>query len=220
LFTGLQFRKAEICNTFKLLAEPQQDKQAKTTNNERAHITMKTKTTLLAIGLAVSLGLGGLIAQTDKQTPPPNTQSMNMTGMNMSPEQCREMMKKMGMSDAVMTRCQIMGTAQINAYDPAAVLALRSELKLTDDQVKDLEAIAATTQDQVKSKLTAEQLASLQPIAATPSSMMQMCHSMHSKTGKNMMGMMMCPMMSAGASSTGEKGQGQTGMMCCPMMSH
>ena len=68
---------------------------------------MKTKTTLLAAGLAVSLGLGGLIAQTDKQTPAPDTQSMGM--MNMSPEQCREMMKKMGMSDAMMTRCQIMG---------------------------------------------------------------------------------------------------------------
>ena len=29
---------------------------------------MKTKTSLLAVGLAVSLGLGDLIAQTDKQT--------------------------------------------------------------------------------------------------------------------------------------------------------
>ena len=185
---------------------------------------MKTKFTLLAAGLAASLGFGGLIAQTDKQTPAPDTQSMDMPGMmnmsNMSPEQCREMMKKMGMSDAMMTRCQIMGNAQISAYDPAAVLALRSELKLTDDQVKALEAIASTTQDQVKSKLTAEQLASLEPIAATPSSMVQMCHSMHTMSGKNMMGMMMCPMMTAGTSSTAAKDQGQTGMMCCPMMSH
>jgi len=176
---------------------------------------MKAKTTLLAVGLAVSLGLVGLFAQTDEQTPAPDTQSMNMTGMmNMSPEQRREMMKKMGMSDAMMTRCQIKGNAQISAYDPAAVLALRGELKLTDEQVKDLEAIAATTQEQVKSKLTAEQLASLEPIAATPSSMVQMCQSMHSMTGKNMMGMMMCPMMSAGASSTSVEGHGQTGMMC------
>jgi hypothetical protein len=161
------------------------------------------------------LGLGGLIAQSEKQTPAPDTQSVNISGMmnisNMSPEQCREMMKKIGMSDAMMTRCQIMANAQISAYDPAAVLALRGELKLTDDQVKDLEAIGATTQDQVKSKLTAEQLASLEPIAATPSSIVQMCQSMHSMTGKNMMGMMM---------STGEKDQEQTGMMCCPMMSH
>jgi hypothetical protein len=80
---------------------------------------MKTKTALLAAGLAVSLGLGGLIAQTEKQTPAPDTQSMNMMGMmNMSPEQCREMMKKMGMSDAMITRCHIMGTAQVSAYDP------------------------------------------------------------------------------------------------------
>jgi hypothetical protein len=178
---------------------------------------MKTKTALLAAGLAVSLGLGSLVAQTDQQTPAPNTQSMNM--MNMSPEQCREMMKKMGMSDAMVTRCQIMGNAQISAYDPPAVLALRSELKLTDDQVKDLEAIVATAQEQVKTKLTAEQLASLQPIAATPSSMMQMCQSMHSMTGKKMTGMMMCPMM-PGSSSTAAKDQGHTGMMCCPMMSH
>jgi hypothetical protein len=180
---------------------------------------METKITLLAAGLAVSLGLSGLIAQTDEQTPATDTQSMGMMGMmNMSPEQCREMMKKMGMSDAMMTRCQILGNSQISAYDPAAVVALRAELKLTDDQVKELEAIAATTQEQVKSKLTAEQLASLEPIAATPSSMVQMCQSMHSMTGKNMMGMMMCPMMSA--ASTEAKGQGKTGMMCCPMVSH
>jgi hypothetical protein len=53
-----------------------------------------------------------------------------------------------------------MGTAQISAYDPTAVLALRSELKLTDDQVKELETIVATAQEQVKAKLTPEQLAS------------------------------------------------------------
>ena len=174
---------------------------------------MKTKTALLAAALAVSLLLSRLIAQTDQQTQTPNAQTMGMT--NMSPEQCREMMKKMGMSDAMITRCQIMGSAQISAYDPAAVLAIRDELKLTDEQVKELETIAATTQEQVKAKLTAEQLASVQPIAATPNSMMQMCQSIHSMTGKDMM----CPMMSA-SSSTGAKGQEHTGMMCCPMMNH
>jgi hypothetical protein len=178
---------------------------------------MKTKIALLAAGLAVSLGLGGLIAQTDQQTQTPSAQTMGM--MNMSPEQCREMMKKMGMSDAMITRCQIMGSAQISAYDPAAVLAIRDELKLTDEQVKELETIAATTQEQVKTKLTAEQLASLQPIAATPNSMMQMRQSMHSMTGEKMTGMMMCPMMSA-SSSTAAKDEGHVGMMCCPMMNH
>jgi hypothetical protein len=64
----------------------------------------------------------------------------------------------MGMSDAMITRCQIIGTAEVSPYDPAAVLALRGELKLTDEQVKELEAIAATTQEQVRTKLTAEQL--------------------------------------------------------------
>ncbi len=178
---------------------------------------MKTKTALLAAALAVSLLLSRLIAQTDQQTQTPNAQTMGMT--NMSPEQCREMMKKMGMSDAMITRCQIMGSAQISAYDPAAVLAIRDELKLTDEQVKELETIAATTQEQVKAKLTAEQLASVQPIAVTPSSMMQMCQSMHSMTGEKMTGMMMCPMMSA-SSSTAAKDQEHTGMMCCPMMNH
>jgi hypothetical protein len=139
---------------------------------------MKTKTSLLAVGLAVSLGLGDLIAQTDKQTPPPNTQSMSMMGMmNMSPGQSREMMKKMGMSDAMITRCQIMGTAQISAYDPTAVLALRSELKLTDDQVKELEAIVATAQEQAKTKLTPEQIASKELGKVPPSLQMALCPS-------------------------------------------
>ncbi|CAN5748986.1 hypothetical protein BH09VER1_BH09VER1_11830 [soil metagenome] len=183
---------------------------------------MKTTTSLLAVGLAVILGSGSLIAQTDTQTPAPNMQSMNMSDMmNMSPGQCRDMMKKMGMSDAMITRCQMMGTAQVSAYDPAAVLALRNDLKLTDDQVKQLEAISAATQEQVKAKLTEEQLAALKPIAATPASMMQMGQSMHSMTGKNMTGMMMmCPMMPAGASSSAAKGQGQSTntMMMCPWM--
>ena len=181
---------------------------------------MKTKISLLAAGLAVSLGLSSMVAQTDQQTQAPDTQSTKMMGMmNMSPDQCREMMKKMGMSDAMIARCQIMGTAQVSAYDPVAVLALRDELKLTDDQVKELEAIATSTQEQVKAKLTAEQLSALEPIAATPSSMMQMCQSMHSMTGKDMMGMTTCPMMSA-SSSTATKDQGHNAMMCCPMMSH
>lgn len=181
---------------------------------------MKMNRTFLAASLAVGLAMGALRAQTDQQTPAPSPQSMDTMGMmNMSPEQCREMMKKMGMSDAMITRCQMMGTVQVSAYDPAGILALRDELKLTDDQVKELEAIATTTQEQVKTKLTAEQLAALEPIAATPSSMMQMCQAMQAMTGKGMMGMMMCPMMSA-SSSTGAKGKGHAGMMCCPMMSH
>ena len=93
---------------------------------------MKTKTALLAAALAVSLLLSRLIAQTDQQTQTPNAQTMGMM-TNMSPEQCREMMKKMGMSDAMITRCQIMGSAQISAYDPAAVLAIRDELKRVFD---------------------------------------------------------------------------------------
>lgn len=164
---------------------------------------MKVRAILLAAGVAVSIGLGSVFAQTTAET--------SLT--NMSPEQCREAMKKMGMSDAMITRCQLMGTAQFSAYDPATVLALRDELKLTDDQTKELEAIAAKTQEDVKAKLTSEQVASLQPIAGTPSSMMQMWQSMHSMTGKNMMGWMMCPMMSAAA-----KNPGQTRMMCCPWM--
>ena len=128
---------------------------------------MKTNHIVLLAYIAFNLGSNDLFAQAPAQKPS-NAQSASMMGMmNMSPEQCRDMMKKMGMSPAMMTRCQMMGSAQINAHDPAAVLALRSELGLTDAQVKDLEAIAAIMQDQVKAKLTAEQLAILAPIANT-----------------------------------------------------
>jgi hypothetical protein len=130
---GSEFRgpgTTTLSGTHPMSTTKKRSKQ-KTRINERDQITMKMKTSLLGAALAVSLGLGTLIAQTDKQTPSPNTQSMNMMGMmNMSPEQSREMMKKMGMSDAMITRCQIMGTAQISAYDPTAVLALRSEMKV------------------------------------------------------------------------------------------
>lgn len=185
---------------------------------------MKTKTILVAvgsIGIALSFGLSALIAQTPADRPPANPPSHNMMGMdmmNMSPQQCRDMMKKMGMSEAMMTRCQIMGNAQISAYDPAAVLAMSHELKLTSEQIKDLEAIAAATQEQVKAKLTGEQLAVLQPIATTPGSMADFCQTMHTMSGKDMKGMMMCPMTPTSAPD-GNKTSQKSNMSCCPWMS-
>ncbi len=117
----------------------------------------------------------------------------------------------------MMTRCQLMGNAQISAYDPAAVLAMSQELKLTPEQIKDLEAIVASSQEQVKAKLTAEQLAALQPIASTPNTMAGFCQSMHTLTGKDMKGMMMCSMVPTPASA-GAKAPQPSRMSCCPWM--
>lgn len=183
---------------------------------------MKSRNVMIVAGstvAALSFGFGLLIAQTPAESQQPATpQSHEIIGkMHMSHEQCREMMKKMGMSEAMMTRCQIMGNARISAYDPAAVLAVRHELKLTDEQVKALETIAAATQEQVKLKLSAEQLAALQPVSATPESMADCCKAMHDKTGKPMKGMMMCPMMPMSAPGDA-KGSQDGGMSCCPMM--
>ena len=37
------------------------------------------------------------------------------------------------MSDAMMSRCRMMRTLEVSAYDPASILALKDELHLNED---------------------------------------------------------------------------------------
>jgi len=108
------------------------------------------------------------------------------------------MMKQMGVSDGMMMRCRMMTAAQVDAYDPASVLAYQLGLNLSDDQVKQVQAIAEKAREQVKAVLTPDQLARLQPMASGPQSMMQMDQQMRhmaQQHGKQWnAGTMMCPM--------------------------
>lgn len=67
----------------------------------------------------------------------------------------------------------------VNPEDPAALLALSGALELTDDQAKQLEAIAEKARTQAAAVLTAGQKAKLESLAGTPDTMM----GMHGRVG-------------------------------------
>jgi len=113
------------------------------------------------------------IAAYAQNNTPPAEATTSQHGM-MSQSQWMGMMKQMGMTDGMMMRCRMMTAAQISAYDPASVLAYQTGLNLSDDQVKQIQAIADKAREQVKAVLTPDQVANLQPMAAGPQSMTQM----------------------------------------------
>jgi hypothetical protein len=89
------------------------------------------------------------------------------------------MLKAHGMSPAIGMRCGMMMRMHVNPEDPAALLALSGALELTDDQAKQLEAIAEKARTQAAAVLTAGQKAKLESLAGTPDTMM----GMHGRVG-------------------------------------
>jgi len=79
-----------------------------------------------------------------------------------------ERLKKMGMSDAMMQRCQMMMKARVEPTDPAALLALKDELELSEQQVKKLERIAEKARDRAKALLTEAQQKKLEELPDKP----------------------------------------------------
>jgi hypothetical protein len=79
-----------------------------------------------------------------------------------------ERLKKMGMSDAMMKRCHIMVKARVESADPAAILALKNELELSEQQVKKLEKIAEKARDRAKALLTETQQKKLEELPDKP----------------------------------------------------
>ena len=106
---------------------------------------------------------------------------------------------KMGMSKAMMTRCRMLMRTRIETNDPAGLLTIKDELKLTEKQVGKLQAIAEKAREEAKALLTDEQNKKLEALPKTPCNMMEM----HGK---------MKPMMQK---MSGEKGQDSP--MMCPM---
>ena len=77
-------------------------------------------------------------------------------------------LKKMGMSDAMMKRCQMMMKARVEPTDPGALLALKDELELSEEQVKKLEKIAEKARDRAKALLTETQQKKLEELPDKP----------------------------------------------------
>ncbi|MGD0652912.1 MAG: hypothetical protein ABSA16_01080 [Thermoguttaceae bacterium] len=107
-------------------------------------------------------------------------------------------MEAMKMSEPMKMRCRMMMNMEVTSNDPAALLGLKDQLKLSDEQTKSLQAIIAQARQQAEKTLTDEQKAKLQPLEKLPKTMMEMHQQLMEKMGQakgSMKGQMMCPMM-------------------------
>ena len=122
------------------------------------------------------------------------------TGMEMKGGQMG-MGKMMKMPSEMQQRCRMMMQTAINPGDPAAILAIKDDLKLTPEQVQKIQAIADEARKEAKGVLDEQQAKMLQAIPAKPETPMAMHQQMMQKM-KDMpagqgskMPMMNCPMM-------------------------
>ncbi len=116
------------------------------------------------------------------------------------------MMKMMKMSPGMKTHCRMMMNMEVKPTDPAALLALKDKLELTEEQIDRLEKIREQAREQTEGLLTAEQKKQLEPLQKMPGTCMAMHQEMMQKMmqkggekakGGMMGGGMMCPMMAA-----------------------
>jgi len=90
----------------------------------------------------------------------------------------KEMLEKMGMTEGMMERCRMMMHARIETDSPEALLAMKTRLTLTDEQVGKLNAIAEKSRKDSEILLMPQQKELLQKMAGTPDTMMKMHHEM------------------------------------------
>jgi hypothetical protein len=86
----------------------------------------------------------------------------------------QQMMQMWGMTPEMMQRGHMMTHAALTRDDPSAILGLKEQLGLTDDQVAKLEALQKKTNEDARATLTDEQRAQLENLPAGPGSMAQM----------------------------------------------
>lgn len=159
---------------------------------------MKRNLVLAAVAV---VGMAGayVLAQTPAPDAPMGGDMKGMTDMKakMSPDM-KAMMEKM--SPEMKLRCKMLMNTTVIPSDPAAILALKGQLKLTDAQTTQLEAINKEAQVKAAAVLTADQQKVLDTLPKTPQTMMDMHEQMMGQMQKTMGGkmgeqMMSCPMM-------------------------
>lgn len=124
-------------------------------------------------------------------------------------EEGKKKCKEMGMSDAMMQRCELMRNVRVAPADPEALLAMKKNLMLTDEQVNKLKAIADKSRQDAELLLTAEQKDKLKALAATPETMM--------KLHEEMMPMMKKMEMEEKTEMKAEKAEAATEQKICPV---
>lgn len=137
---------------------------------------MKIKTIMIGAYALVSMGL---IAQAQQ-----GSGSHSICLWDMPHDQCMQMMKKQGMGAGMMMRWSMMTAIQVDSYDPAALLALKSALSLTSEQQDKLAAIQTEAGEKAKAVLTESQQSQVKPLIDTPNTMTGMCKQWHAKANK------------------------------------
>jgi hypothetical protein len=66
-------------------------------------------------------------------------------------------MKDAGMTAEMIQWCAVTGNMEVSSQDPAAILGMKAQLGLTDEQVQKLQAIVAASRQQAEALLTQEQ---------------------------------------------------------------
>ena len=112
-------------------------------------------------------------------------------------------MKKQGAPRCTMMRCRMMMTAQMQPTDPAALLAIKDELQLSDEQTAKLVTIVEKARKEAQAVLIESQQQKVQALGDTPRTMMQMCRKMRgAMRGQKGIGPSMCSRMKAQAVPT------------------
>jgi hypothetical protein len=86
--------------------------------------------------------------------------------------------KKMGMSDSMQMRRKMLMGMQVNVDDPGAVMALQSDLNLTQDQIDKIKKIQDNARKDARNVLTSSQRQQIAGLEGTPQSMVSMCREM------------------------------------------
>ena len=129
------------------------------------------------------------------------------------------MMEKM--TPEMKMRCTMVMSTAIIPSDPAAILSLKTQLKLTDDQTTRLDAINKESQEKAAAVLTVDQKKTLETMPKTPQTMMDMHEQMMGQM-QTMMGgkmgdqMMNCPMMNMMGASTTQPAHDMKNMPAVP----
>ena len=127
-------------------------------------------------------------------------------------------MKEMGMSEQMMMRRKMLMGMTVKPGDPQAVLALKDDLKLTDQQVQQLQGIAEKARAEAMKVLNEMQSTELAKLGDAPESVVGMCKMMTDEGKPGMMpmhsGMMKGDTMQGGSMMKGEgSGTKAEGMM-------
>lgn len=167
---------------------------------------MRAKLVLATVGLGVAALASCLLLTSElawaqaPATTPPAEQKAEMPTMSEMMEHMKEMKDKMKLPPECMTSCCMMMCMEVKADDPAALLALKEQLKLTPAQLDQLKKIGQQAREDAGKVLTPEQKKVIEPIAKKACTMMEihhdMMHKMGHKMGEHEKGpAMVCPLM-------------------------